>query len=145
MKNACRSRNGVVGPSAGFTLVELMVVVAIVGILAAIAIPSYQQYVLKSRRAEAQSYLHQLALKQEQYWARHQKYAETKTELAETGVVNDTEYYVFDVVAGSNPASSYTLKADAQGSQLRDESQCLSLTMDQSGSKNGGDMSCWSK
>lgn len=61
----------------GFTLVELMVVVAIVGILAAIAVPSYERYVLQAKRSAAQSYLSQIALKEEEYFAHMRAYTGT--------------------------------------------------------------------
>lgn len=136
MKDANRLRSGVVRLEAGFTLVELMIVVAIVGILSAIAIPSYQRYVVQSRRAEAQSYLHQLALRQEQYWAKNQTYAS-----ALDGVVN-SEYYEFKVNKASS--TTYELAANALGSQKTNDSQCTTLTLDQFGTKGGG-TSCWRK
>jgi len=60
----------------GFTLVELMIVVAILGVLAAIAIPMYRGYVLTSKRSEAKSNLETIRLLQEQYYADHKKYVE---------------------------------------------------------------------
>jgi type IV pilus assembly protein PilE len=59
---------------AGFTLIELMVVVAIVAILAAIAYPSYERYVVRARRAEAQAMLWELMQQQERYYTQHNRY-----------------------------------------------------------------------
>lgn len=141
MKNANRLLSRVVRLEAGFTLVELMIVVAVVGILSAIAIPSYQRYVLQSRRAEAQSYMQQLALRQEQHWAKNQIYAADNSALG--GVDDKSEYYTFTVSNTPTPATTYTVTAVAKGSQLKD-SQCLTLTLDQTGTKGGG-TSCWRK
>lgn len=65
----------------GFTLVELMVTVAIIGILAAIALPSYNQYVVRSNRAAAQSYLMELSQAQAQFMADTRSYAASTDEL----------------------------------------------------------------
>jgi len=59
----------------GFTLVEMMIVVAIIGILAAIGIPQYQQYVMKGNRAAAQSFMMDVASRQEQYLLDARAYA----------------------------------------------------------------------
>jgi type IV pilus assembly protein PilE len=60
--------------AAGFTLIELMVVVAIVGILASIAMPAYQDYVLRGKLAEAYSQMASLQLRMEQYYQDNRTY-----------------------------------------------------------------------
>lgn len=67
--------------STGFTLIELMIVVAIVGILAAIAYPSYQEYVLRGNRSEAQALLNDAAARQERYYTQNNTYADTTAKL----------------------------------------------------------------
>ena len=68
-------------PQAGFTLIELMVAVMIVGILASVAVPSYTGYVAKSRRAQAKQLLMDLATRQEQYMLDNKGYADTLQKL----------------------------------------------------------------
>lgn len=89
----------------GFTLVEIMIVVAIIGILASIAIPSYQDYVKRGKAAEASATLADLRIKMEQYYQDNRTYAGGP--CAPTG---GTKYFDYDCsVAGT--ASIYTLRA----------------------------------
>ena len=63
----------------GFTLIELMIVVAVVAVLAAIAYPSYQEYVMRSRRLEGQSLLNEAAARQERWRAQNGTYLTSGT------------------------------------------------------------------
>ena len=123
--------------AGGFTLIELVIVVAIVGILATIAYPSYQQYIVQSRRAEAQSYMMELALRQEKLRAANNTYAPT----ASLTVIN-TSYYTF-TASGTPTADSYTIVGTAQGGQATKDSACNPLTLDQSGAK--APTTCWKR
>lgn len=78
----------------GFTLIELMVVVAIVAILAAVAFPSYQDSVRKTRRADAKEALTSAAALQERYFFTHNAYASTVGELGLTGFSTDGHYTI---------------------------------------------------
>lgn len=131
----------------GVTLIELMVVVTIVAILAAIALPNYSKYVLRSRRASAHDTLMAVATAQERYYTNHNAYA---TDLGSGGLGFDTAsltseggYYLVSLQAGD--ANSFTLKAAPQGTQVKDA--CKNLTLTNTGTKGqSGDDSngkCW--
>jgi len=127
----------------GFTLIELMITVAIIGILASIAYPSYQQYVLSSRRAEAQSEMLRIQLGLEKWRANHSTYS---SNLADDIKFTDTnayyDYTVTGATVGSAPTGSvYVIRAAAQGAQAND-SACTPLTLDQSGAKTPSS-GCW--
>jgi type IV pilus assembly protein PilE len=125
--------------NSGFTLIELMIVVAVVAILAAIALPAYQDYVRKSRRAEAVAEMLDVQLQQEKWRANNNSYAVT---AASVGAIN-TDYYVFSIEAATN---SYTITATPQGAQANDKqygTPCSALAIDQSNTKTPAD--CWRK
>jgi len=124
--------------SSGFTLMELMIVVAIIGIIATIALPSYQDFVLKSRRSEAHSGLAKMQLQQEAHRMVNTTY--TSSFGSGSNDVNEptSDYYTFTMSGGS--ASAYTLKATAKSTQTADTS-CTPMTINQSGTKSPS--SCW--
>lgn len=130
--------------SRGFTLIEMMIVVVILAILAAIALPSYQKYVLRSHRAEGQALLSEAAARQERYFAQNNTYASTSTALNLASYLAGVQYY--SLAISNVTASTYTLTATATGSQARD-SECLTLTLDQAGTRGasgtGTASTCW--
>lgn len=94
----------------GFTLMEVMIVVAIIGILAAIAYPSYQDHLRKGRRASAQSYLLDLANRQEQFLIDNRSYAADATTLVAIPSEVSPFYTVVTAAAGG-PPPTYTITA----------------------------------
>jgi len=123
----------------GFSLIELMVTVAIVAILAAIAYPVYQNHAVKTRRAAAQACLLELAQFMERYYATNLRY--TGATLPNTSCRSDlTGYYTFGF-SGNPTDTTFTLQATAQGTQATRDAACSPLTVDQTGAREPS--GCW--
>lgn len=114
----------------------MMIVVAIIGILATIAIPAYQRYVLESRRADGVSILLELQSRQERWRVNNATYATT----AQLGALPPSDFYTF--AASNATGTTYTLTATAQGAQTADTG-CTSLTINQAGTKTPA--ACWKR
>ena len=122
----------------GFSMIELLIVVAIIGILTAAALPSYTSYVLKTHRAEAKAALMNIYLEEAE------EFQDTFAYTALTPPVLDSYVIQIDIIAA--PAvPAFTATATAIGMQLND-SACLTLTLNDQGVKGSsgdGSSDCW--
>ncbi len=128
----------------GITLLELMIVVAIIGILAGIAYPSYQSSVLKSRRVEAHTDLFALQLAMEKARGNCATYASAfGTGGCASSQVNYTansSYYTLSISGASG--GDYKLTATATGAQASD-TDCATITLTRDGTQGGTTANCW--
>ena len=113
---------------------ELMIVVVIIGVIASIAIPSYNDYVKKARRTDAKSMLLTIASQQERYFFDENQYANNLSTLgyASNVMVSNEGYYDLSVSAATT--TSYTLQAVPKGAQVSD-SKCGTLSLNSVGQK----------
>jgi prepilin-type N-terminal cleavage/methylation domain len=131
----------------GFTLIELMIVVVIIGILATIAYPSYQRYVQDSRRSDARANLLQLAQFMERYYTANGRYVDAAgdpPDLPFTEAPRDGNTKFYDLQLQNVDAQNYTLQAVPKGAMAGD--RCGTLSVDQAGVKgaSAGNVSdCW--
>ena len=112
----------------GFTLIELMITVAIIGLLAAVAYPSYQSAMVKSRRAAAQAALSDVAQRQQQYLMDNRSYAATPTDLKVT-IPNDVAgYYTIAITVSASLPPAYTATATPLAGSSQAQDGALSIT-----------------
>jgi len=129
------------GPG-GFTLIELMITVAVVAILAAIAIPSYQDHVRKSRRAQAKADLVELGQLLERFHTVQNTYSGFSLAFSQSPREGGAQYNIS--LDGSATSSAFKLQAVPVGGQASDK--CGTLTLDQAGRKtpdNAKVAGCW--
>jgi type IV pilus assembly protein PilE len=125
----------------GFTLIELMIAVAVIGILASIAYPSYTEYVRKARRATAESALMDLASKQHTYLLSRRTFTTSKTDLGFSDPQELTGHYTITIPTGT--ATTFTVQAAPTGTQAANSEQ--TLTINQLGTESPTAAGYWGK
>lgn len=148
-KNCCK-KNEI--RQKGMTLIELLIVIAIIGALSAIAYPSYQEHILKSHRASIISDMMKIQLALEQHRTQNGSYDYTIVAAGKCasnlGCQNDTDRYKLSIVSGSSGINLYTIKATPQSTQGQTKDKCGILEMNAGsvGSANKDNIavdSCW--
>lgn len=140
----------------GFSLIELMVVVAIIGILAAVAFPAYTNYSTKTKRALAKSQLNQIASKQEMFFADNKRYADHMVELGYSDkemTINTSSAFVassatdalYTLSITDSGTRIFTVSATPLGVQAENDTKCGTMTLNQAGTRgtSGGGTDCW--
>jgi type IV pilus assembly protein PilE len=143
------------GPARGFSLIELMIVVAVVAILATLATSSYRNYVLRTNRTEGRMALLAIQAAQEKFFLQNNQYAQNMatviapanagglgvTNLSAAGLT-PSGYYTIRFAAAA--ANTYTIQAVATGPQVHDTAACLTFSVDEQGSRSPLDSTgCW--
>ena len=128
--------------TSGFTLIEVTIVVAILGIVAAIAVPSYLAHVQKTRRTDATVLLSEAAGEQFRFYSEFNKYADDLSELGYSDATMTTEQGFYTVSVESADGISFVLIAEpVAGNQQDQDADCPQMRIDSAGLKSPSD--CW--
>jgi type IV pilus assembly protein PilE len=136
----------------GVTLVELMIVIAVIGTLAAIAIPSYRRYLIRSQRSEAKIALMALQTAEEKYYLQNNTYTNNVTAAPPTGLglPSTSETAKYDIAITTFPADGQSFVATASprtGGGQTDDTQCVNFNIDERGTRGvtgpSGTQFCW--
>jgi type IV pilus assembly protein PilE len=141
---------------AGVTLMELLIVVAIISIISAVAYPSYTQFVTRSKRTAGATALMQIADRQQQFFMDNKRYATTLTSLGydndsimidEDGqvVTTGSDDRIYSIQISASNIVTYDLTATPQLMQAKKDSECGALTLTHTGEKgnSGSGDGCW--
>ena len=140
----------------GVTLLELMIVVAIVAIISSIAFPSYMQHVVNTKRTVATSALLQIADRQQQFFMDNKTYSSDLTVLGfasnplvltdngNSTTAGDSDA-AYSISVSNAAVTTYTITAAPLHVQATRDTHCASLTLDQAGARgnSGGGDDCW--
>jgi len=128
----------------GFTLIELLIAVVIIAVLTAIALPSYQDFVKTSRRADARNALFDLQVKQERYRSNNLTYATLAQLNSSYGASSTSEAGYYSIAVTVNTASTYTATATPAGGQAGDGCGTFAITNSRPDTSGGyADSDCW--
>lgn len=125
----------------GMTLIEVLIVVVIIGIIGAIAIPSYNSHIEKSRRVDGQRGLVELQLWLEQYYTENKNYPNTIT----CGSCTLSNEYTYSIKNNGLGADRFVITADVKSTGLQKNDPCKSMSINAAGNKSGkpNTQVCW--
>lgn len=132
--------------SRGFTLLELMIVVAIIAILAAIAYPSYERYIMQTRRGAATACLSEYANYMERYYTTNMRYDQSAAATPVANAISNStmdcgsasqtgQYYTYSAPTATLTQSTFKILATPKGVQATNDTQCSTLGIDQTGQR----------
>ena len=127
----------------GFTLIEVIIAMAIVAILVAVALPTYRDHMRKSRRAEAQAYLMAVASRQQQFLLDTRGYAPDLATVAIAAPANVAAVYDLAVATVAGPPPTFRLTATPKATTDQVHERCGTLAIDQTGAKSAALGTCW--
>ena len=141
--------------AAGVTLVEIMVVVGIVAMLAAVAVPSYRQYTIRAHRTEAKAALLRLATNQERFYLQHNEYSLDPEALGFAGALSEQGVYALEIQTDAGVTLDWFATArpipggGRNGIDQTVDTECTSFTLSSAGVRtaaplpNGANDRCW--
>lgn len=129
---------------SGFTLLEIMISVAIISVLTTLSFPIYTQHMTKIRRMDATVFLHKISVELEKYYFAHETYEGVDIENMLTST---SMHKYYKIILSELSTESYVLTAIPISNQAREDTLCGSLSLDSSNKKaisgNGNINDCW--